>query len=222
MPGTEFALFAVRQFTRDSAIGKVAVVAAVRLAARTRRILTQPHGRGRERRLASPVLVVEPSMRRDRPAGEQMDVPRMGLTFAALAFAVDQGSKALTLNVLPLQGQGVEVLPVLNLVLVHNEGVSFGMLGGLTPWWALTLLATGIVVVLLIWLWQTRSRLVGASLGLLIGGALGNVLDRLRHGAVTDFLDFHLGGYHWPAFNLADVAVVSGAVVLVFSRKRGV
>ena len=65
-----------------------------------------------------------------------------------------------------------------------------------------------------------QTRLVAAALGLLIGGALGNVLDRLRHGAVTDFLDFHLGAYHWPAFNLADVAIVSGVALLLLDGFR--
>lgn len=117
-------------------------------------------------------------------------------------------------------GGSIEVLPVFNLVSVRNEGVSFGMLGGMAPWWALVVLALGIMTALTVWLWRTQSRFLGAALGLLIGGALGNGLDRLRHGAVTDFLDFHLQGYHWPAFNLADVAVFCGAVILVLGGSR--
>ena len=83
------------------------------------------------------------------------------------------------------------------------------------------LFGAGIIVAgLAVCLWRARSRLVGAALGLMIGGALGNVLDRARHGAVTDFLDFYLGAYHWPAFNLADVAVVSGAGLLLLDSIR--
>lgn len=140
-----------------------------------------------------------------------------GLGAAALAFAVDQSSKSLALRSLE---DGIEVLPVFNLVLVRNEGMSFGMLGGLAPWWSLTLIALGILAVLSAWLWRTPSSLIGAALGLVIGGALGNVLDRLRHGAVTDFIDLHLRGYHWPAFNLADVAVVCGVAILLLGQER--
>lgn len=143
----------------------------------------------------------------------------LGIACAAAAFALDQGSKALALNSPGLAG-GVEVLPVMNLVLIRNDGVSFGMLGGLVPWWALVLLAAAIVGVLLIWLWRTPLRLTGAGLGLVIGGALGNILDRVRYQAVTDFLDFHLGAYHWPAFNLADVAVVCGTLLLLADGLR--
>lgn len=143
----------------------------------------------------------------------------LGIVCAAAAFALDQGSKALALNSPGLAG-GVEVLPVMNLVLVRNDGVSFGMLGGLVPWWALVLLAAAIVGILLIWLWRTPVRLTGAGFGLVIGGALGNIVDRVRYQAVTDFLDFHLGAYHWPAFNLADVAVVCGTLLLLADGLR--
>ena len=136
-----------------------------------------------------------------------------------MAFALDQGSKTLAINS-PTLEQGVEVLPVLNLVAVRNDGVSFGMLGGLAPWWALVGLALGIMAALLVWLWRTQSRLLGAALGLVLGGALGNVLDRLRHGGVTDFLDFHFAGYHWPAFNLADSAIFLGVALLLWAEWR--
>lgn len=150
---------------------------------------------------------------------------RLGIACAAAAFALDQATKALALGSPALTG-GVEVLPVFNLVLVRNHGVSFGMLGGIAPWWALILLGLAIVAALAVWLWQSQSRLVSMALGLVIGGALGNVIDRLRFQAVTDFLDFHLAGYHWPAFNLADVAIVCGAALLLadgllWEKRRG-
>ena len=143
----------------------------------------------------------------------------LGSTWAAVAFVLDQGSKALALDSPRLAG-GVEILPVLNLVLVRNDGVSFGMLGGVVPWWGLVLLAAAIVTWLSVWLWRSQSRVISAALGLVIGGALGNVVDRVRFHAVTDLLDFHLGAYHWPAFNLADVAVVCGAAMLVLDGFR--
>lgn len=148
-----------------------------------------------------------------------MNARHTGLIFAGIALALDQATKAWARS-WPALEEGIEVLPVFNLVFVRNDGVSFGMLGGMAPWWALVVLALGIMTVLTVWLWRTQSRFAGAALGLLIGGALGNVLDRLRHGEVTDFLDFHFRGYHWPAFNLADVAVFCGAVILVFGGSR--
>lgn len=138
---------------------------------------------------------------------------------AVAALAIDQGSKALAL-VSPSLAIGVEILPVMNLVHVRNDGVSFGMLGGLVPWWALVLLASAIVAWLSVWLWRSQGRVVSTALGLIIGGALGNVVDWVRLQAVTDFLDFHLGAYHWPSFNLADVAVVCGAGLLVWHSFR--
>jgi signal peptidase II len=83
------------------------------------------------------------------------------------------------------------------------------------PWWGLAVLGLAVVTLLSVWLWRTRTRLSGAAIGLIIGGALGNIADRIRWGAVTDFLDFHVGQYHWPAFNVADVAIVSGVGLLL-------
>ena len=144
----------------------------------------------------------------------------IGLGCAAAVFALDQGTKALALGSTAL-AQGAEVLPVLNLVLVRNKGVSFGMLGGVAPWWALAALGVTIVAILAAWLWRAQGRVLSLALGLVIGGALSNILDRARHGAVTDFLDFHLAAYHWPAFNLADVAVVTGTALLLLDGLRG-
>ena len=88
------------------------------------------------------------------------------------------------------------------------------------PWWALAALGVTIVAVLLAWLWRGHGRVLSLALGLVIGGALSNILDRARHGAVTDFLDLHLAAYHWPAFNLADVAVVTGTALLLLDGLR--
>ena len=143
----------------------------------------------------------------------------LGGLCAIAAFGVDQGTKALALNS-PALENGVEVLPFLNLVRVLNDGVSFGMLGGVVPWWGLVALAAVVVAWLLIWLWKAPDRLTGAALGLIIGGALGNILDRLRYQAVPDFLDFHFGTYHWPSFNLADVAIFCGVALLFWDGFR--
>lgn len=142
---------------------------------------------------------------------------RVGVACVIAAFAVDQATKAITLGFADRLMEGIEVLPVFNLVLTHNRGASFGLLSGL-PWWALVVFGLTVVAFLSAWLWRTQIKLVGAALGHVIGGALGNVLDRARHGAVPDFLDFHIGAYHWPAFNLADVAIVCGFGLLFVRR----
>lgn len=143
----------------------------------------------------------------------------LGGLCAIAALGLDQSTKALALNTPELE-RGVEILPFLNLVRVLNDGVSFGMLGGIVPWWGLVVLATAIMAWLLIWLWRAPDRLTAAALGLVIGGALGNVIDRLRYQAVPDFLDFHFGTYHWPSFNLADVAIFCGAALLFWDSYR--
>lgn len=145
----------------------------------------------------------------------------IGLLCIAAAFALDQATKALALAYAQHLAAGIEVLPVFNMVLVRNPGVSFGMLGGVAPWWVLSLLSLALMACMSVWLWRSQSLLVSVALGLVIGGALGNVVDRLRHRAVTDFLDFHAAGYHWPAFNMADVVVVCGAALLLLDSLRG-
>lgn len=111
----------------------------------------------------------------------------------------------------------IEVLPFFDLVMAWNRGVSFGILNNDGNWnaVALSLLSLVIVAGLIVWLRKVQSSMVALALGGIIGGALGNVVDRVRWGAVADFLDVHVVGYHWPAFNLADSAISIGAVVLV-------
>lgn len=140
-----------------------------------------------------------------------------GLVCAVLAFAVDQATKAVALAAAPALARGIEVLPFFDLVLVHNRGVTFGLLASDHPAgrWLLILLTSAISIGLLAWLVRAQGRTQAAALGLIIGGALGNLADRLRHGAVTDFLDFHAQGYHWPAFNLADCGIVLGVALLL-------
>lgn len=111
------------------------------------------------------------------------------------------------------------VIPItdfFNLVLGYNTGVSFGMFGGAgLPPYVLSGVSFAIAVVLLAWLARTTTGLIATALGLVIGGAFANGTDRLLHGAVTDFLDFHVAGWHWPAFNVADIGIVCGAGLLV-------
>ena len=141
----------------------------------------------------------------------------LGAVCVAAALAVDQISKAVAIAYSDTLAGSIPVVPGFNLVFLRNDGVTFGMLGG-APWWALSGLALGITLWLAILLARTGSHLNAAAYGLVIGGALGNVADRLRFGAVTDFLDVYVAEWHWPAFNLADVAVVGGVGLLLLSE----
>jgi signal peptidase II len=111
----------------------------------------------------------------------------------------------------------VVLAPFLNFVMVWNTGVSFGMFGGGGEWVKVALIAVAFVIsgVMLAWLYLASRVLVASALALIVGGALGNVIDRFRFGAVADFVDVHVMGYHWPAFNVADSAIAVGAGILI-------
>jgi signal peptidase II len=112
----------------------------------------------------------------------------------------------------------IEVIPgFFNLVMVWNRGISFGMLGGAgaLPPWVLSAVAVAICIGLFFWLRAARGRWTAWAVGLVIGGAIGNVIDRARWGAVFDFADFYIGRWHWPAFNVADAAIVVGVLALL-------
>ncbi|SUE43984.1 signal peptidase II [Roseomonas gilardii] len=145
-----------------------------------------------------------------------------GAATAALAFALDQATKWWVLAHLMDPPRVIPITPFFNLVLGWNRGVSFGLLSAnhpATPW-LLASLALAVVVGLVVWTTRDRRPGMAASVGFIAGGALGNVVDRLRHGAVTDFLDFHVAGYHWPAFNLADTAIFVGVALLLLVGGR--
>jgi signal peptidase II len=108
----------------------------------------------------------------------------------------------------------IEITSFFNLTMVWNHGVSFGMFSSHQQPLLLSAVAALIVIVLLIWLAKSHDRYLTWGIGLIVGGAIGNIIDRLRFGAVVDFLDFHAFGYHWPAFNIADSAIFIGVVVL--------
>lgn len=141
----------------------------------------------------------------------------VGLALALAVIVLDQLSKWYIVAVVMAPPRVIEVTPFFNIVLTWNRGVSFGMLGGEAGAgsWLLSIVAVVIVGALAIWLRRADRPILAVALGLVIGGALGNVVDRLRLGAVADFLDFHAGGYHWPAFNLANSAITVGVVALV-------
>jgi len=124
---------------------------------------------------------------------------------------------------LPPGEQIIRVAPFFDIVLVWNRGVSFGLFNNDTGLNAIvfSLVAAIIVGFLLVWLKRARQPLVAAAIGLVIGGAVGNVADRLRFGAVVDFLDFHLAGWHWPAFNVADSAICIGVGLMLIDSLLG-
>jgi signal peptidase II len=142
---------------------------------------------------------------------------RLGLILALAVMLLDQATKFWIYQYLVVDGvRAVPVLPFFNLVTVWNYGVSFGMFntGAAATAWIFSLLALAISAALAVWLVRTDRLLLTAALGLIIGGAIGNIIDRFRFGAVFDFLDFHAYGWHWPAFNVADSAISVGVAVL--------
>jgi signal peptidase II len=142
-----------------------------------------------------------------------------GLAAAAAAAMLDQATKWMVLGFFGEAGcapHRVVVSPFLDLVLTCNAGVSFGLFNrtGVNSL-IFSLFAALIIVVLLIWLSRVRAIFLALAIGLVIGGAVGNVVDRLRFGAVIDFLYFHAGSWYWPAFNLADSAICLGVAAML-------
>jgi len=135
----------------------------------------------------------------------------------AAALAVDFVSKWLILNVIMVPPRTIEIAPFFNLTLGFNPGVSFGMFGDFFVKQPLLLAGlTGVIAAgLFVLAVRAAKRIETCAFGLIAGGAVGNVVDRVRRGAVTDFLDFHIDGWHWPAFNMADVMIVVGVGLLI-------
>lgn len=141
----------------------------------------------------------------------------LGLNIALAVILLDQLSKYYMLNEVLGDSAVIAVAPVFNLVRAWNTGVSFSMFNNYGSFgaWMLSGVALLIVGFLIYWLKSETNRLAQAALGMIIGGAVGNVIDRVRLGAVFDFLDFHIAESHWPAFNLADSFICIGAAVLI-------
>jgi signal peptidase II len=145
-----------------------------------------------------------------------------GLACAAGALAVDQGSKLVLLYGLHFiemaPGDRIPVLPFFDLVMVWNPGISYGLLParGLAGTIVLAMFSLAAIVGLGWWLWHAGRRLLAAALGLVIGGAIGNLIDRLVYGRVADFFHFYLRGYDWYVFNIADCAITLGVAALLY------
>ena len=152
---------------------------------------------------------------------------RFGLGVAAITCLLDQASKLYLMFVLDLAGHPLRLGPFFDFVLTRNTGISYGLFqtqGALGQW---VLLGFKALAVVLLWLWLARAkdRLTALSLGLIIGGAVGNAIDRLAYGWVADFVLFHVSSgtwrFNWYVFNLADVAIVAGVVGLLYESLAG-
>lgn len=162
----------------------------------------------------------------------------LGLVVAAVTLVLDHVTKFVILQVVAgdlglgslaavrdatLHGNAgwrVPVTDFFNLVMVWNRGVSFGLFSGADARWVLVAVSLVVVAVLTVWLRRADNPLLAVGLGMVIGGAIGNVIDRLWHGAVVDFLDFYAYGEHWPAFNVADSGICVGVGLLLLDSFR--
>lgn len=142
----------------------------------------------------------------------------IGLFMALLSFAVDQALKSWAHALVGVNGT-IRFMPGLNIIATSNKGVAFSIATGVAPW-ILVFVALGISAALIAWLARTKRAAHAAGLGLALGGALGNVADRLRFGAVRDFIDVYWREWHWPAFNLADAAIVTGLAMVILLRNE--
>ena len=152
---------------------------------------------------------------------------KFGVVIAAAACLLDQASKIYLLDVVDLANNPIRLGPFFDFVLTRNTGISYGLFqtqGELGQW---VLLGFKAVAVLVLWIWLARAqdRLTALALGLIIGGAVGNAIDRLAYGWVADFVFFHVSGanwhFNWYVFNLADVAIVAGVMALLYESLAG-
>lgn len=136
---------------------------------------------------------------------------------------LDQATKALVIGMVKMQ-ESIRLLPILDIVYLENTGAAFSILARAGGWqrWFFIVLALGVSIVLMIWLRRIRSEqtLLAVGLSLVLGGALGNVIDRVLHGYVVDFIYFHWGPRYFPAFNVADSAISIGAGCLLLDAFR--
>lgn len=144
---------------------------------------------------------------------------KLGLSVALVTFVADQILKSWAHAWVGAHGP-VRAFPGLNIIATSNTGIAFGIGQG-GALWILIAIAVVISTWLFLWLLRTRRPITATGLGLAIGGALGNVLDRIRLGSVRDFIDVYWRDWHWPAFNLADAAIVTGLAIVILLHDDG-
>lgn len=141
------------------------------------------------------------------------------LWLSVIVFALDLATKLWASSALSLY-ERMPMTSFFNITLAHNSGAAFSFLADAGGWqrWFFTAVAVIVSAVIVVWLKRlpANEKLQACGLALVLGGAIGNVLDRVMHGYVVDFLDFYYGDYHWPAFNVADMAIVGGAILLIW------
>tara|TARA_Y100001970_G_scaffold294370_1_gene451907 strand:- start:7710 stop:8177 length:468 start_codon:yes stop_codon:yes gene_type:complete len=142
---------------------------------------------------------------------------RFSLIIALVTIGLDQATKLLAVNELWNPYQVLRVFEFLNLVPVENRGISFGLFqsSGEIGRWVISIFSILVVICIFFWLRRDKRKFPSFCFGMIVGGALGNVIDRLRQGWVIDFIDFYVQDWHWPAFNLADTFIVLGACLLL-------
>ncbi|WP_441965727.1 signal peptidase II [Microvirga sp. 2MCAF38] len=148
-----------------------------------------------------------------------MTAAHLGFAAALLTLILDQVTKVYTLFVFDLPVKEPLVLgPFLNLIVVWNRGISYGLFQQSSDLgrWILIVVSIIAAIGLSFWIRKATGRLLAVSLGLIVGGAIGNVIDRLAYGAVFDFIQLHVGSYSWYVFNVADAAIVAGVVGLLY------
>lgn len=153
-----------------------------------------------------------------------MTGPRFGLVTGAITFAADQALKLWILNVYDLAARGrVAILPFFDLILVWNRGISYGLFQQEGMFGRLMLLGISLLACALIifWLRKPSPRLQSLALGLVLGGAAGNAVDRAAYGAVADFVLLYAGDFEWYVFNIADAAIVVGVLLILYGGLRG-
>ncbi len=144
----------------------------------------------------------------------------IGMYLAAFVTLVDQGTKMWVHNTIAQPPRLIEISPYLNLTLVWNRGVTFGLFDIKYEYMPYVFISIALVIVLFLinWMMRANSLAITIGLGMVMGGAVGNIIDRVRYGAVIDFIDAHWGEYHWYVFNIADSAVVCGVIILLIEN----
>ena len=148
-----------------------------------------------------------------------MTPARIGTATALLTLVLDQVTKLYTLFLydLPLR-EPVRLMPFMDLIVVWNQGISYGLFQQSTELgrWVLVAVSLAAALALSLWIRRAPGKLLAASLGLIVGGAIGNAIDRVAYGAVFDFIHLHIGSFSWYVFNVADAAIVAGVVGLLY------